>query len=142
MQLLKIMNRLTQPDVVHLSYFLLCRELGVRSVDGMIKGRILDLRWTDPVTNEYAEESRFSHTRAASSGTAVEGTEDGDMVPIFEGELGHIRGQAYEEMMDIVGPKLVPITPIMRFAMREVLEEYEDQQSVSEYVSLSDVDEY
>jgi len=143
MQLLKVMNRLTQPDVVFLSYFLLCRELGVRAVDGMIKGRILDLRWTDPVTNEFGEEPRFVHTRAASSGTAVEGgEEDGDILPIFESDFGQMRSQAFEEMMDVVGPKLVPITPIMRFAMREVVEEYEDQQSVSEYVSLSDVDEY
>ncbi|KAF9523784.1 hypothetical protein CPB83DRAFT_862279 [Crepidotus variabilis] len=43
---------------------------------------------------------------------------------------------------EIVGPKLVPITPIMRYAMREVVQEYEDDQSVSEYASLSDVDEY
>jgi acetyl-CoA carboxylase carboxyltransferase component len=42
----------------------------------------------------------------------------------------------------VVGPKLVPATPIMRYAMREVVQEYEDEQSVSEYASLSDVDEY
>lgn len=43
---------------------------------------------------------------------------------------------------EVVGPKLLPITPIMRYAMREVVQEYEDDQSVSEYASLSDVDEY
>lgn len=137
------MNRLTQPDVDYLSYFLLCRELGVRTVDGMIKGRVLDLRWTDPVTNEFIDEPRFFRAREASSGTVVEGeSEDGDMVPITDRELNQMRGGAYGEMMDVVGPKLVPITPIMRFAMREVVEEYEDQHSVSEYASLSDVDEY
>jgi hypothetical protein len=44
-------------------------------------------------------------------------------------------GDIYEEVM---GPKLVPITPIMRFAMRDVVQEYEDDQSISEYASLSD----
>jgi hypothetical protein len=30
----------------------------------------------------------------------------------------------------------------MRFAMHDVVAEYEDDQSISEYASLSDVDEY
>ena len=48
----------------------------------------------------------------------------------------------FAEVMEVVGPKLVPTTPIMRYAMRDVVHEYEDDQSVSEYASLSDVDEY
>ncbi|KAK7001006.1 hypothetical protein R3P38DRAFT_3051744 [Favolaschia claudopus] len=57
------------------------------------------------------------------------------MVPVSERELGK------EEYVEVVGCKLVP-TPIMKFAMREVIEEYEDQRSVSDYVSLSEVEEY
>ena len=48
-----------------------------------------------------------------------------------------------------MGPKLVPTTPIMRFAMREVVQEYyaddeddADERTVSEYASLSEVVEY
>jgi hypothetical protein len=69
-----------------------------------------------------------------------------DAVPAYVGTSVNISGQPerdmYEEAMEIVGPKLVPTTPIMRFAMRDVVQEYEDDQSVSEYASLSDVDEY
>ncbi|KAJ7130273.1 hypothetical protein C8R44DRAFT_829697 [Mycena epipterygia] len=141
MELLKVMGRLAQRNVPYLPYFPLCRELGVRAVDGMVKGRVLDLRWTEPVTDEYGNENE-THLQATSSGTAVDRddaseatSQDGDMVPVSEREL------AREEYVEVVGCKLVP-TPIMKFAMREVVEEYEDQQSVSEYVSLSSVDEY
>ncbi|KAJ6613599.1 hypothetical protein B0H10DRAFT_1805148 [Mycena sp. CBHHK59/15] len=142
MELLKVMGRLAQPDLRYLPYFPLCRELGVRAVDGMVKGRVLDLRWTEPVTDESADETQDLHVRATSSGTAVdadsshsEGSGEEDMVPVSEREL------AREEYVEVIGCKLVP-TPIMKFAMREVVEEYEDQQSVSEYVSLSEVEEY
>jgi hypothetical protein len=150
MQLLKVMSRLTQPDAQYLPYFLLCRELGVRAVDGMVKGRVLDLRWTETVTKEIGEEVRVRSSAGfgggqfgpGSSGTAVEmlpqHSEEG-MVPVSEFSQPR---DMYEEVMEVIGPKLVPTTPIMRFAMRDVVQEYEDNQSVSEYASLSDVDEY
>lgn len=175
MQLLKVMSRLTKPDTPYLPYFMLCRELGVRAVDGMVKGRVLDLRWTEPVSKENGEEERvrgsmagfstagippappmtYNAAMAASgSGTAVDHLgpppplDDDDMVPVSDAEMQRnvnsgIQVDPYEEeYLELVGPKLVPITPIMRYAMREVIEEYEDDQSVSEYASLSDVDEY
>ncbi|TFY56400.1 hypothetical protein EVJ58_g7667 [Rhodofomes roseus] len=176
-QLLKVMNRLAQPGARSLPYFLLCRELGARAVDGMVRGRILDLRWTDPITKEGVDSRALSmrlrdSTRmrdsvrvpgresrvqfaAGSSATAVNdynemGTEEGEMVPMSEEEIL----RAHEQMMgqqppddyeeDIVGPKLVPITPIMRYAMREVVQEYydDDDQTTSEYASLSEIQEY
>lgn len=181
-QLLKVMNRLAQPGARSLPYFLLCREMGVRAVDGMVRGRILDLRWTDPITKEGVDgravsmrlrdstrirdsarlresmrvrESVRVQLAAGSSATAVNDygdvvpSEEGEMVPMNEDEL--IR--ANERLMDngpeefeedVVGPKLVPITPIMRYAMREVVQEYydDDDQTVSEYASLSEVEEY
>jgi len=152
MQLLKVMSRLTQQDVNYLPYFLLCREMGVRAVDGMVKGRVLDLRRTETVSKEGVEEGSARttlHPGPGSSGTAVNQVEavesaDGDMVAVPEGEVGRGQIGVYEEEPEemIVGPKLVPVTPIMRFAMREVVQEYEDERSVSEYASLSDVDEY
>ncbi|OBZ66940.1 hypothetical protein A0H81_13269 [Grifola frondosa] len=167
LQLLKVMNRLAQPGARSLPYFLLCREMGVRAVDGMVKGRILDLRWTEPVAREGAgADARISSMRvresiraqivAGSSGTTAvnepEGAfefEDGEMVPMSDEEVfrAHERlvdARAIEDEEDVVGPKLVPITPIMRFAMREVVQEYydDDDQTVSEYASLSEVDEY
>ena len=179
MQLLKVMSRLAAPETHYLPYFHLCRELGVRAVDGMVKGRVLDLRWTETVTREVAEEVRVRSAatptptsipagtapavtttplQARDSGNAGIGIISSDssnispvlgppppiddeemMVPVNEGMHG---GDIYEEVMEVVGPKLVPITPIMRFAMRDVVPEYEDDQSVSEYASLLDVDEY
>ncbi|KAF4607996.1 hypothetical protein EYR40_000337 [Pleurotus pulmonarius] len=176
MHLLKVMSRITQPGNTSLPYFLLCREIGVREVDGMVKGKVLDLRWTDCVSREDRGDRRSramgaasgiaalgTHAGAESSGTAVELLpppppiimEDSDgLVDISEREMPEPRytaapysEEAYgvdgeEEEDFVVGPRLVPITPIMRFAMREVVAEYEDNQSVSEYASLSDVDEY
>jgi len=145
MQLLKVMSRLSQPGVAHLPYFLLCREMGVRAVDGFVKGRVLDLRWTALVKANEDQGwvnvgSRMSRS-ARHSGTAV-GTPEAEssMAPLSEGGMG--QGDDEDDEDEIVGPKLVPITPIVRFAMREVVQEYEDVQSVSEYASLSDVDEY
>ena len=182
MQLLKVMSRLAVPETHYLPYFNLCRELGVRAVDGMVKGRVLDLRWTETVTREVGEEMRVRsvatpiptptpipagttpavttplQTRdSGNAGTGIISSESSNinispvlgppppiddeemMVPVNEGILG---GDIYEEVMEVVGPKLVPITPIMRFAMRDVVQEYEDDQSISEYASLTDVDEY
>lgn len=41
-QLLKVMSRITGEGVRGLTYFGMCREMGVRAVDGMVKGRILE----------------------------------------------------------------------------------------------------
>lgn len=163
MQLLKVMSRLAAPDTQYLPYFHLCRELGVRAVDGMVKGRVLDLRWTETITREAGDEMRVRSTAMptpiplqprdssnAGIGISTEGShtppvlgppppiDEEDMIPVIEGTHGDI----YEEVMEVVGPKLVPVSPIMRFAMRDVVQEYEDDQSISEYASLSDVDEY
>jgi hypothetical protein len=176
MQLLKVMSRLTKPDTQYLPYFMLCRELGVRAVDGMVKGRVLDLRWGEPVSKENGEEERargsltaysglgmpppppmtYNAAMAASgSGTAVDTLgppppidEEETMTPVPEMDM---RGNVHsgvavdpyeEEYLELVGPKLMPVTPIMRYAMAEVIGEYEDDQSVSEYASLPDPDEY
>lgn len=187
-QLLKVMNRFAQPGTRALSYFLLCRELGARAVDGMVRGRILDLRWTDPVSREGWDPRVFSmraresvvpsapaglggmgggshhggsgsaaQRAATGSGTMVNESSDAggldlddEMVALSDEEIMREtqRGwelQGVEEEDEIVGPKLVPTTPIMRFAMREVVQEYydeDDDRTVSEYASLSGVDEY
>ncbi|PPQ77918.1 hypothetical protein CVT25_015393 [Psilocybe cyanescens] len=165
MELLKVMSRLARPDTQYLPYFHLCRELGVRAVDGMVKGRVLDLRWTETVTREAADEMRARspaaqvvRDSALATQTMGVGTSAGGVVipesaggtpvdllgpppPIDdEHEMAPVHSDVFEEVMEVVGPKLMPTTPIMRFAMRDVVQEYEDDQSVSEYASLSDAD--
>ena len=184
-QLLRVMNRLAQPRTRALPYFLLCREMGAKAIDGMVKGRILDLRWTEPVSREFADPfgrmSRMSMGArvresirvqlgggrgADSSGTAVSevgigasgmegvgaegayGSEE-DMVPMSDEEVlrAHERLMdgpplAGEEEEEVLGPKLVPISPIMRYAMQEVVQEYyaDADRTESEYASLADED--
>lgn len=179
MELLRVMSRLARPDTQYIPYFHLCRELGVKAVDGMVKGRVLDLRWTETVTREMGEELRVRSMAAtpmpagqvrdsalatqsvepghspsqpvppgSSSGTPVDLgppppiDDDEVMVPVTEMDMGPMHADVFEEVMEVVGPKLVPITPIMRYAMRDVVQEYEDDQSVSEYASLSDFEEF
>ncbi|KAG1752114.1 hypothetical protein EDB19DRAFT_1893041 [Suillus lakei] len=161
MQLLKVMSKLSQAGTTHLPYFLLCRELGVRAVDGMIKGRVLNLQWTDPVTHEGEPPARPepitpttvnppvgvipSPINIGSGSTLGASSEDGDMVvmnPVNMStrELGQIDEE--DEDDEVIGPKLVPLTPIMRYAMREVVLEYEDVRTLSDYASFTDVEEY
>jgi len=187
MQLLKVMSRLSKIDTPYLAYFYLCRELGVRAVDGMVKSKVLDLRWTESVCatgfvdaagaggsgidhsrdNTLVNQQGGSTTSASGGSTTlansdvpppppppppIDGPHEDVMMPVSETEMGRFRRVAhthsmvtdvfYDDMMEVVGPKLFPITPIMRYAMRDVVHEYEDNQSVSEYASLSDVDEY
>ena len=229
-QLLRVMNRLAQPGTRALPYFLLCREMGAKAIDGMVKGRILDLRWTEPVSREFADPyyGRMSArvrdsiraqlgrgpmgmgmgmsmgmsmgpsasgratsmaTTAAmgpdaddlliSGATAVDEPEGvaapaesvgagagtssrprasmrpetvyEDMEPMSDEEVlqAHerlVRDVAMEDEEDedeeVLGPKLVPISPIMRFAMMEVVQEYyaDEDRTESEYASLSDAD--
>ncbi|KAH7882938.1 hypothetical protein F5I97DRAFT_1960037 [Phlebopus sp. FC_14] len=160
MELLKVMSKLSQPGTHHLPYFLLCREIGVRAVDGMVKGRVLDLHWTESVAREdeipVVREpispvpmttralSNNSHGASGHGTVGVESSEDGDMVVVnpvnfSTRDLGQIDEGDEHEM---VGPRLMPLAPIVRFAMREVVQEYEDVRTVSEYASLGDPDEY
>jgi len=162
MQLLKVMSKLSQPGSTHLPYFLLCREIGVRAVDGMVKGRVLGLHWTDivgvkdtsdqptvrepvsPVPLTTRMMSNSSYAGGASGTVGIESSEDGDMVmvnPVNTSTRDLAQIDEGDEQ-EIVGPRLVPITPIMRYAMREVVQEYEDVRTVSEYASLNDPDEY
>jgi hypothetical protein len=62
---------------------------------------------------------------------------DGEPYTLVEQDLIHAQDEE-----EIFGPKVLPATPIMRYAMREVVAEYEDTRSVSEYASLSDMEEY
>lgn len=189
MQLLKVMSRLAgrsgrgsqagtvqgPEEAPYLPYFLLCREMGVRAVDAMVKGRVLGLRWTEPVTKEGVE-TRIRSTISAlnppgyregnfggnSSATAVDmggvvppaapgilhppphidDLDDEDMVAVSDHEMGGPYFDGEEELLEVVGPKLIPVTPIMRYAMKEVVQEYEDDGSVSEYASMIDPEEY
>lgn len=86
-----------------IGYFPLCRQLGARAVDGLVRGRILELRWTDSVTPEG----------------------DPDLMTFKESKR---RGHA-EEM---VGPVLLPTTPVMRSAMAKVLQELKDESAEKE----------
>ncbi|KAK2460799.1 hypothetical protein APHAL10511_007269 [Amanita phalloides] len=182
MQLLKVMSRLAgrsgrgsqagtvqgPEEAPYLPYFLLCREMGVRAVDAMVKGRVLGLRWTEPVTKEGVETRirsaistlnppgyREGNFGGESSGTAVDlgihpnapiavsaDVDDEDMIAVPDHEMAVPYYDDEEELLEVVGPKLVPITPIMRYAMKEVVQEYEDDGSVSEYASMVDPDEY
>jgi len=160
MQLLKVMSKLSQPGTMHLPYFLLCREIGVRAVDGMIKGRVLNLHWTDPLSHEREALTRRevatplpsnlggvgvipSPINIGGGSTVGASSEDGDMmmnpVNMSTRELGQIDE---EDENEVIGPKLMPLTPIMRYAMREVVLEYEDVRTVSDYASFTDVEEY
>ena len=171
MQLLKVMSRLSQPGTTNLPYFHLCRELGVRAVDGMVKGRVLDLKWTECVyggpgigpggirdSTAVNPVTRPGPSRV-SGGSGPDGPppaidappidSEEVMMPVSEAEMGglgfgsRLQSAYYEDPVgEVLGPKLIPTTPIMRYAMRDVVEEYEDNRSVSEYASLSDVDEY
>ena len=170
MQLLKVMSRLAAPETHYLPYFHLCRELGVRAVDGMVKGRVLDLRWTETVTREVGEEIRVRsvatptpiptpipvgavpavitplQTRdSGNAGIGIISNESSNISPVLgppppiddeEMMVPVNGGDIYEEVMEIVGPKLVSITPIMRFAMRDVVQDYEDDQSISDRKSV------
>jgi len=78
---------------------------------------------------------------ASSSGTAIVSDSvemdgmDGEPYTLVEQDLAHAQDDD-----EIFGPKVLPATPIMRYAMREVVAEYEDTRSVSEYASLSDME--
>jgi hypothetical protein len=127
----------------------------------MIKGRVLNLHWTEPLAHEGESPARReavtplptnlagvgvipSPINIGSGSTVGASSEDGDMmmmnpVNMSARELGQIDEEDEDE---VIGPKLMPLTPIMRYAMREVVLEYEDVRTVSDYASFTDVEEY
>jgi hypothetical protein len=133
-QLLRVMARLSAPGLGVSSrgvpYFPLCRELGVGAVDGMVKGRILELRWTETVTREGAARVLPPRHSAAIAQTDPRFSEaTGDWMPVSpmsdtEGDFQGHESLLPEELEDdddaVIGPVLVPTTPIMRYAMRAV----------------------
>jgi hypothetical protein len=96
------------------------------------------LRWTETITREGDDRpTRFRPATMHQSGTngsPIDRTISGEWVAVSPEE------EMPEEEQVVVGPLLVPTTPIMRYAMREVVQEYEDVGTVSEYASLSDGD--
>ncbi|KAL0567601.1 hypothetical protein V5O48_014388, partial [Marasmius crinis-equi] len=246
-QLLKVMARITQEGVEWLPYFMLCREFGVRAVDGMVRGRVLELRWTEAVGDherererdeQEQEEDQVPHVLPRLGGAGVYGAppdsrpgsvpgymqnpesptallnrdemfhpslpppppmsppppmhndSEEDIVPVTEREAmmpmtrppppppphpshpppnpylpnfgmgqGHGRRSTryqsrYTEdgfgfgggggaggMMEVVGPKLVPITPVMRYAMREVVKEYQEDDDFDGEEGEEDMDD-
>jgi hypothetical protein len=101
------MHRLTSSRTPSLPYFSLCRELGAAAVDEMVRGRILELRWTPSVTPENAGPDGASH----GSDTIGDGRDTNS-------EAGE------EARYSNVGPFLLPTTPILGYAMRVVLNEW------------------
>lgn len=85
--LLRVMQRLQPGADDALPYFPLCREMGARAVDGMVRGRLLELRWSAAVTEEGDPNERPKKKK-------------------------------------MVGPVVLPTTPVVRYAMGEVLKEY------------------
>ena len=86
---LRVMQHLQPGAKDSILYFPLCRKLGAQAVDGMIRGRLLELRWTEAITEE-----------------------------------GEISREAKLARREAVGPRVLPTTPVVRYAMGEVLEEY------------------
>ncbi|EGG09980.1 uncharacterized protein MELLADRAFT_115623 [Melampsora larici-populina 98AG31] len=77
-----------QPEAIGyrtMPYFGLCRKIGVNAVDEMIRGRILDLRWTRCVNPDVGD---------------------------HPGER------------NAVMPAVLPTSPVMRCAMKKVIDEY------------------
>ena len=177
MQLLDVMHRVSSipgsrmesfgsPAIMPVKYFALSRILGVRAVDDMVRARLLELRWVDCV---QPEGSHRSQTRSWRGEDGDEGL--GDIEPLDEQQLN---GED-----EAPGPVVLPVSPVMGYAMRVVLAEYEydafvqgqEQDEIvvpdgesdrrterggsrrgyrgsttsddkSDYVSLSDVEEY
>ncbi len=145
-QLLDIMRRLAAPlpsvngheqgtrrRYEYIPYFPLCREFGVRAVDDMVRARILELRWMDTVTPEW--DSDDIHITPASEENASDGGLENAGASSSSPPAWHTQMQVQDSVLGSesgrptsgvdAGPKLVPLTPIVRFAMREVLKEYE-----------------
>lgn len=156
-QLLDVMRRLADPrrPEYYIPYFPLCRAFGVQAVDDMVRARVLELRWVDTVTPEWESGSESVDPRRLGTSSPLSQS----TTHIQDSGLGsdHKRVMKGSEL-ESLGPKLLPTTPIVRYAMREVLKEYsfvgEDTSTRgnresryfsddrSDYASLSTVDEY
>jgi hypothetical protein len=105
----------------------------------MIRAQILDLRWTEAITNEYSDVAPLAGLVRSVSAPENNESQEGDMVPVDEADIYLHRGQDQEWSY---GPTLCCASPVIRYAMKEVVQDYADSEERSEYASLTDVDEY
>lgn len=98
------------------SYFTLSRQIGIESVDHLVKHHILDLRWTPPVS---------SSSSSSSSSSFDEGEGDYDERqsdhPKICTDLPDPPGSSFIE------PVLLPVSPVMKAAMQLVLEKHSEE---------------
>lgn len=61
-ELLGVLKALQASAIWELDYFKLCRQLGAAKVDSMVRGRLLELRWTPSLTIEGRRKERHLFT--------------------------------------------------------------------------------
>lgn len=139
--LLKVMTQLSRVDSI--SYFSLCRDIGVSAVNALVRAQILGLRWTKPITNEDSDDGPEAAMLRTASIHDNEQSQEGNMLPVGDADLVYMeRAPRLPQTRQGYSPTIVCASPVMLAAMRDVLKDYESSDQSSEYASLTDVDEY
>ncbi|KDE03351.1 hypothetical protein MVLG_06158 [Microbotryum lychnidis-dioicae p1A1 Lamole] len=92
--LLLVMTRLRKR--FELPYFPLCRELGARAVDGMVRGRVLELRWSRTITEERNGAAEERVKRGGVQGPVVVAT-----TPVLHHAMAAVLDEYKEEGKEV-----------------------------------------
>ncbi|SCZ97069.1 BZ3500_MvSof-1268-A1-R1_Chr4-2g06970 [Microbotryum saponariae] len=92
--LLLVMSRLRRR--FELPYFPLCRELGARAVDGMVRGRVLELRWSRTITEERTGAAEERVKRGGVQGPVVVAT-----TPVLHHAMAAVLDEYKEEGKEV-----------------------------------------
>ncbi|KAH8829122.1 hypothetical protein DL96DRAFT_1708279 [Flagelloscypha sp. PMI_526] len=134
---LTILDRVLHEQTI--PYYSLSREFGLKCVTGLIQAGVIYVHWTSPIIEvEPLESGNPGRVLSNESG----------MIPLTPTELKELRRNGSISQRKGAGrpndvPCIVPASSIALLAVRELLQEYDDEGSISEYASLpGDTSEY
>lgn len=89
------------------SYFRLSRDVGIRAVDHLVRNRILDLRWTPPVSSDDNDDNNNNHNNRR-----------------IGADFPASHPLPLAATLAAVEPVVLPISPVMKVAMQTVLDQH------------------
>ena len=118
------------PADTGVAYFPLCRAMGVRAVDGMVRAGVVEIRWSNAIGSESTDGRKWQHDHVRVPDSVLDHEGGSTMLGKQKFARPGVGRREDAALSGSGGPRLVPVSPVMRYAMREVVKEWEGERNV------------